>query len=128
MDEISSDCVDLKQENEELRERIAELEQYKTLHKHALDCVDRVFQVCTEIPNPILPNFAKLGEDKFRAVIRLAKAYKELERDSARWKECERLAERFKGATGATFWEMQPAQGDTFAAAIDASIAARGDE
>lgn len=53
----------------------AERDQFKQLYRHALDCVDQVFQVCSEIPNPILPDFCQLGEDKFRAVVRLAKEY-----------------------------------------------------
>lgn len=50
------------------------------LYDHALGCVDRVFQQCAEIPEPILPDFCHLGEDKFEAVVRLAELY----RDNAR--------------------------------------------
>ena len=49
----------------------------------------------------------------------------EMERDAARWKECERLVYQahpvFCG-----LWRIT-VEGDTFAAAIDASIAERGD-
>lgn len=58
------------------------------------------------------------------AYLSLAPRIAELSLKAARWDECERLAERFTGATGATFWEIQPQQGESFAAAIDASIAA----
>lgn len=59
------------------------LKQYKTMFLHALECVDRVFQVESKKPAPLLPDFLKLGECKFRGVERLAVAYlkaaKELE-------------------------------------------------
>jgi hypothetical protein len=64
-------CRDMAMEIERLRE-------YETMFKHAIHQVDLVFQQCVEIPNPILPDFAKLGEDKFLAVVRLAKEYKRL--------------------------------------------------
>ena len=111
-----------------LRARIAELEQYKTLYTHALDCVDQVFQVCNEIPNPILPDFAQLGESKFRAVIKLAKAYKELERDAERWRECERLHEtheRWGQRIFSVDIRTDVDADSTFASTIDASIASR---
>lgn len=54
------------------------LEVYKTLHEKALGIVDRVFQTCTEIPEPILPDFCELGEDKFEAVLRLAAEFRRL--------------------------------------------------
>jgi len=52
--------------------------QYKVLHKEALEHVDRVFQECTENPEPVLPDFAQLGENKFAAVVRLAEDYKRI--------------------------------------------------
>lgn len=64
-DEFVEYCKALKAERDMLRQ----------LHRHALNCVDQVFQECTEIPHPLLPGFARLGEDKFECVIRLAKAY-----------------------------------------------------
>jgi hypothetical protein len=73
----AAEIATLAAERDEARVKACELNQYKQLFANALDCVDRVFQVCTEIPNPILPDFASLGEDKFKAVIRLAKAYAE---------------------------------------------------
>ncbi len=59
-----------------LRER----DMYKNLFENALKHVDECFQVCSENPNPILPNFATIGECKFRAVVRLAKEYRDLRR------------------------------------------------
>lgn len=60
---------------EELEAKNLEL---KTMFDHALECVDRVFQKKENNPDPILPDFCKPGEDKFRAVIRLAEAYQKL--------------------------------------------------
>lgn len=51
----------------------------------------------------------------------------ELERNAARWNFLSRIAERFKGATGATFWEIQPLQGETIEGAVDEAIAERKD-
>ena len=123
--DLRNDLKDFSKQNDVLRARIAELEQYKTLYSHALDCVDRVFQVCKEIPNPILPDFATLGESKFQAVIRLAEAYKELERanaelsrDAKRWKTCERLAESQRH-NREKLWTIRFVPGKTFADAID---------
>jgi len=45
---------------------------------HAIECVDRAFQVDSRKPPPILPDFLSLGEDKFKGVIKLAAAYKAL--------------------------------------------------
>jgi hypothetical protein len=56
-----------------------ELRQYKKLFIHAIECVDRVFQVESRKPAPLLPDFLKLGECKFRGVERLAKAYLQLQ-------------------------------------------------
>src|SRR5690606_19889033 len=70
--ETIADCKDIER-----------LRQYERLFDHALSCVDEVFQVCTEIPEPILPNFCTLGEDKFRAVKRLAVEYKRLRAENA---------------------------------------------
>lgn len=56
----------------------AELATYKQLYVKALACVDQVFQVCAEIPHPILPDYCQVGGDKFEAVIRLAKDYRQL--------------------------------------------------
>lgn len=82
MDEYVPDWRDRASELTALRAKLAEAERerdtYKRLHRHALDCVDQVFQQCTEIPNPILPDFCQVGEDKFRAVIRLANEYQRL--------------------------------------------------
>jgi hypothetical protein len=57
-----------------------ELRQYKAVYEHAIECVDRVFQIDSRKPPPLLPNFARLGECKFRAVIRLAEDYLRLQR------------------------------------------------
>jgi len=53
----------------------AERDEFKRLHRHALDSVDQVFQSCDEVPHPLLPDFCRVGEDKFRAVVRLANRY-----------------------------------------------------
>lgn len=50
-------------------------------------------------------------------------------RDASRYRTLSRLAESFKGATGATFWEIQPLQGETFEGAVDnADAATKGGE
>lgn len=58
---------------------VAELERqlamYKSLHQHALKCVDDVFQEYTGHV-PILPNYLVLGSDKFKGVVDLAVDYK----------------------------------------------------
>lgn len=51
------------------------LESYKSMYKQALEAVDQVFQECSTNPNPILPDFLGLGDDKFKGVVRLAKEY-----------------------------------------------------
>lgn len=70
------DCI--KTATERLSELAHSRDVYRKLFESALSNVDRVFQLCTENPEPILPNFAILGEDKFRAVVRLAEDYKRL--------------------------------------------------
>lgn len=104
MDEISSDYADLKQENEDLRARIAELEAQ-------------------------LAAAVKLGPHDTKEAFDWALLGKldELERDAARWKECERLAELDEHLPGFTIFYAAATDDVTFAAAIDASIAARGD-
>lgn len=63
---------------------IANGAMYEKLFRSALRHVDRVFQRCGENPNPILPDFCKLGEDKFVAVVRLAEKYAEQEAELER--------------------------------------------
>lgn len=63
---------------------VQELNVYEKLYRHAIDCVDRVFQKCTENPQPILPDFLGLGEDKFRGVVKLAENYRELKQTISR--------------------------------------------
>lgn len=65
----------LSQRIRDLEAKCAELEQFKTLFNHALDCLNQVFQVESRKPPPLLPDFLKLGEDKFRGAVRLAVAY-----------------------------------------------------
>lgn len=43
-----------------------------------------------------------------------------LRQDAERYRYLASIAERFVGATGATFWEIQPQQGNSLDAAIDA--------
>lgn len=73
--------LDVVNENAALKAKLAEAEQqlreYKFLYNHALQCVDEVFQVCSEIPNPMLPDFLPPGSDKFAGVKLLARAYLE---------------------------------------------------
>lgn len=74
----------------------AERDELRQLHRHALDSMDQVFQSCDEIPHPLLPDFCRVGEDKFRAVIRLANSYISLRAERDRYLaaivEAERLA------------------------------------
>ena len=62
---------------------VAELASYKSSHTQALEYVDQVFQVCAESPRPILADYAKLGENKFAAVVRLAEDYVKLKAELA---------------------------------------------
>lgn len=70
--EVRDECDDLAAR---LSAAEAELQQYKGLHHHAIKCVDRVFQQCTENPQPLLPDFLGIGDDKFEGVVKLAEAY-----------------------------------------------------
>lgn len=91
-------------EREAERAELEHLRQYKELYRVALDCVDRVFQTCTTIPEPVLPNFCALGESKFTAVVRLAETYvaqeAELATLRARLAEVERERTAFRTAWG----------------------------
>lgn len=62
-----------------LAEEVAELERerdmYRELHRHSLNCVDRVFQADSTKSAPLLPDFLQYGDDKFEGVIKLAEAY-----------------------------------------------------
>lgn len=77
--------VNLREELKAAQTHIKELEyRLANLQKafgHAIGCVDRVFQQDNTQPLPILPDFLKLGEDKFEGVVKLALAYKELEKE-----------------------------------------------
>lgn len=81
--ELDGDCARLERKCRAAKAALNESRQsdatHKMLFRSALNCVDQVFQKCSEIPEPILPDYATLGEDKFRAVVRLAKDYKQLE-------------------------------------------------
>jgi len=59
----------------ELEAAKEEAARLRELYLHALKQVDRIFQPCREHPEPILPGFCKLGEDKFKAVVRVAERY-----------------------------------------------------
>jgi hypothetical protein len=52
-----------------------ELHMYRRLFEKALHYADKVFQVCSENPKPLLPNFLPLGADKFEGVVILAEEY-----------------------------------------------------
>ena len=66
----------LQQRLQRLAAAEALCERYKAEFDRALDAVDVVFQKHKGNPEPILPDFCKLGEDKFATVPKLAKAYK----------------------------------------------------
>lgn len=72
-------CAELRHAREKLEQLTHERDMYRKLFESALSNVDRVFQLCQENPEPILPDFAILGEDKFRAVVRLAEEYKRMQ-------------------------------------------------
>ena len=61
-----------------------ETAMYRTLFERALASVDCAFQVDSGKPSPILPDYCRLGEDKFEAVERLAKDYRELKAENER--------------------------------------------
>lgn len=66
---------------------------------HALDCVDRVFQVGGQPEPPLLPDFCQLNEDKFLAVIRLAEEFtKQQQALAAARNEVEKLSRKLKAA------------------------------
>jgi len=54
-----------------------ERDECKEVFENALSHVDNVFQLCQEVPNPILPEYSRPGENKFAAVERLARDYME---------------------------------------------------
>lgn len=55
------------------------LTSYKLLYDVAISAADRVFQVDSTKPPPLLPGFLQLGDCKFEGVVKLAEAYKELQ-------------------------------------------------
>ena len=65
-------------------QQVQQLRQNKVLYDHATKCVDRVFQKCSENPEPLLPDFMGLGEDKFKGVILLAQEYIKVKQHRAR--------------------------------------------
>lgn len=83
----------------------AELGQYKQSHDRAIECVDRVFQVRSDRPPPLLPDFLTLGDDKFEGVEALAKEY------IASQAECDRLkAGQFTDDEFQTLCHLLPAE------------------
>jgi hypothetical protein len=64
--------AELERENVALRKRLAMFERE---FLRAVDCVDRVFQMDSTKPPPLLPDFVRPGDDKFEAVVRLAEEY-----------------------------------------------------
>lgn len=68
-------------EVEQLREQVLDLtherDRYKQAFVKALACVDQAFQPDGK-PEAILPDFCRLGDDKFEAVPRLAREHKQL--------------------------------------------------
>lgn len=69
-----------------------ERDNYKRLFDEAIDAVDEAFQTRCDRDPPILPDFCPLGTSKFRAVVKLAKEYKQLKQQLvAAQAEVERL-------------------------------------
>lgn len=66
---------------------VERLQAYKQMFDHAIACIDRVFQQCSENPHPILPDFCRLGADKFEAVILLAQEFVKVREESKRLRE-----------------------------------------
>ena len=66
-----------------LLERICHLDQVNDEIVYAVQCMDKVFQ---DYPKhkAMLPDFLKLGESKFKGVIKLAEKYKALLAENAR--------------------------------------------
>ena len=62
----------LLSERDELAERVKDLDRG---FRHALTCVDKVFQVGGQAEEPLLPDFLPLGTSKFDGVVTLAEAY-----------------------------------------------------
>lgn len=79
--------------------RVTELEQkldvYRKLYEHALRCVDDTFQDYIGHA-AILPNFLKLGDDKFEGVKKLAKEYLTLQKENVRLQEEVNKFEKFR--------------------------------
>ncbi len=82
--------------NYQMRMVLDELDKtrhYKTSFEEAIEYVDAVFQVSSENPNPILPDYCRLGASKFAAVVDLARDYLKLksvvDRIAAALGECE---------------------------------------
>lgn len=72
---------------------------HEQAYKHALDCVDRVFQVGGQPEPPLLPDFCQLNDDKFLAVIRLAEEFvKQRQALVAARNEVEKLSRKLKAA------------------------------
>jgi len=82
---------------------MAELAMYEKLFRAALRNVDRAFQTCSENPNPILPDFCKLGEDKFVAVVRLAEKYAQQDAELERLRRQVKIGEE---STNVCYYEM----------------------
>ena len=84
VNELRKANAELLKENCEMRD---ELKMYKELHRQALRCVDQVFQEGEDGQPAILPNYCKLGHNKFQAVITLADEFVELKAELDRHKE-----------------------------------------
>lgn len=72
---------------------------HERAYNYAIDCVDRVFQSGGQPEPPLLPDFCTLGDDKFLAVIRLARNYLDVKRSlAAAEDEIARLRHKLKTA------------------------------
>ena len=61
---------------------------YKEMLHDALECVDKCFQSRSDREPPILPDFCLAGDNKFEAVVRLARDYAKL---SAQLEKCKKI-------------------------------------
>jgi hypothetical protein len=63
-------------ERRRLENEVTKLAYHEVAYAHALECVNRVFQEHggQEAP-PLLPDFCRIGDDKFEAVVKLAQLY-----------------------------------------------------
>lgn len=87
-----------------------ELETLRTVDicfRHAIACVDAVFQEIPGQPPPLLPEFLLLGDDKFEGVKKLASEYLSLRSEVARLRG-ETIGIRLGGVSGDITFRESP--------------------